>query len=351
MRTWRQLSLTISILLGSTPIFADSLPSIGQIVSLDDSFAEAIDLDTPIEVLSTGHEWTEGPVWVPAGGLGQDASDGDFVLYCDIPRNSIFRWSSTAPPAQAITLFLKPSGYTGFEPYSNEPGSNGLMLDSAGRLTLCEHGDRRVSRVTSKGGKITLADRYDGKRLNSPNDLCFDKQGNIYFTDPIYGLPGRENSELRELDFCGVYRIDTAGDLTLLTKEMTRPNGIGIMPDGETLIVAQSDPAAAIWKTFPIKDDGTLGQSHLFFDATAERDGKKGLPDGLDIDVEGRVWATGPGGVWVFTSAGKPLGRIATGEATANCTFGGDDGSTLFITADHYLCKVKTKTRGHRVFE
>lgn len=333
-----------------SPAFADDLPTLGKIVVLDPALEDAVDLDAPIEVLSMGHEWTEGPVWVPAGGLGQNADDGGFVLYSDIPRNSIYRWSSKAAPAQAVSVFLKPSGYTGFEPYSDEPGCNGLMLDAKGQLTLCEHGDRRISRVTAKGGKITLADRYQGKRLNSPNDLCFDKHGNIYFTDPIYGLPGRENSDLRELDFCGVYRIDADGKLNLLTKEMTRPNGIGISPDGKTLIVAQSDPAAALWKTFPIEPDGELGPSKLFFDATSEREGKKGLPDGLDIDVEGRVWATGPGGVWVFTASGKPLGRIDTGEATANCTFGGEDGSTLFLAADHYLCRIQTKTRGHRVF-
>lgn len=346
----RVLIPTLCVLAASVAVAGDR-PTIGKIVRNGDGLDGVLAPFARLEVLSTGHVWTEGPVWVPAGGLGQSRDDGGFVLFCDIPRNSIYRWSSKAPAESAVSVFLKPSGYTGFENYSNEPGSNGLMLDADGQLTLCEHGDRRISRVTKGGGKITLADHYEGKRLNSPNDLCFDKAGNIYFTDPPYGLPGQAESDLRELDYCGVYRISTEGELTLLTKEMTKPNGIGLSPDGKTLYVAQSDPKAALWKSFPVKDDGTLGKSKLFYDATGERDGMKGLPDGLDVDVEGRIWATGPGGVWIFSPAGEVLGRIETGEATANCTFGGDDGSTLFVTADMYLLCIKTKTRGHRVFE
>ena len=334
-----------SFLLAS--LAAADYPTLGKITRLDPALDDVLAPFARLEVLASGFEWSEGPVWVPAGGLGQDPADGGFVLFCDIPNNAIHRWSEKG----GLSLFLKPSGYTGFAKYSNEPGSNGLILDGDGRLTLCEHGDRRVSRVTTGGGKITLADRHDGKRLNSPNDLVFAADGTLYFTDPPYGLPGQADSDLRETDYCGVYKISPAGELSLLTKEMTRPNGIGLSPDGKTLYVAQSDPKAAVIKSFPVNNDGTLGDSRLFYDATAEVAAMKGLPDGLDVDVNGRVWATGPGGVWVFTPEGKPLGRIETGEATANCTFGGDDGSTLFVTADMYLCRIQTRTKGHRVFE
>jgi len=293
---------------------------------------ELIAPDARLEVLATGFEWSEGPVWSRAGG---------FLLFSDIPRNSIMRWSAT----QGISLYMKPSGYTGVADYGREPGSNGLLFDSQGRLVLMEHGDRRVSRLEAGGGKRTLVDNFEGKRLNSPNDAVFRSNGDLYFTDPPYGLPKQAEDPARELDFCGVYRLSNGGVLTLLTKEMTRPNGIGFSPDERTLYVAQSDPRAAVWKAFPVKDDGTLGPGRIFHDATPLVGKFPGLPDGLKVDRNGNLWATGPGGVWIFSPDGKPLGRIDTGEATANCAFG-DDGSTLYITADMYLCRIRTKTRG-----
>jgi gluconolactonase len=202
-----------------------------------------------------------------------------------------------------------------------------------------------VAVLTKDGGMLTLADRYQGKRLNSPNDGCFKSNGDLYFTDPPYGLPNRYDDPRRELDFCGVYRLSKAGELTLLTTEMTRPNGIAFAPDEKTLYVAQSDPEAAIWKSFPVKTDGTLGEGKLFFDATEHVGKLPGLPDGLKADQKGNLFATGPGGVWIFSPAGKPLGRLDTGERTANCGWG-EDGTVLYITADTYLCRIQTKTKG-----
>ncbi|MDA0814720.1 MAG: SMP-30/gluconolactonase/LRE family protein, partial [Verrucomicrobia bacterium] len=239
----------------------------------------------------------------------------------------------------------EPSGYTGAGSYGGEPGCNGLLLDAKGQLVSCEHGDRRISVLTKDGGKRTLVDNFEGKRLNSPNDATFKSNGDLYFTDPPYGLPEQWDDPRRELDFCGVYRLSTDGKVTLLTEEMTRPNGIAFSPDEKILYVAQSDPAAALWKAFPVKEDGTLGKGRVFFDATAMVGKHKGLPDGMKVDSAGNLWATGPGGVHVFSPGGVPLGRIDTGEATANCGWGGD-GGVLYITADMYLCRIQTKAKG-----
>ena len=243
--------------------------------------------------------------------------------------------------------WMQPSGYTGVADYGAEPGSNGLLLDGKGRLVSCEHGDRRLSVLTAGGGKLTLVDHYQGKRLNSPNDACLGPDGEmIYFTDPPYGLPKRWDDPMRELDFCGVYRLSPDGGVTLLTDQMTRPNGIAFSPDFKTLYVAQSDPEAAVWMAYPVKDDGTLGEGSVFHDATAAfKEGLPGLPDGLKVDAKGNLWATGPGGVYVFTPEGKLLGRISTGERTSNVAWGGD-GGTLYLTADTYLCRIRTKVKG-----
>lgn len=313
-----------------------SYPVLGEIVRSDSRFDELIPKDAEIEVIASGFDWTEGPLWYPD-------DKGGRLLFSDIPRNSIYSWR----PKSGVELFMKPSGFTGVVDYGAEPGSNGLFLDRQGRLVCCEHGDRRLSVLTKNGGKRTLVDRYEGKRLNSPNDGALMSNGDIYFTDPPYGLPERENDPRRELDWFGVYRLTPDGKVTLLTKEMTRPNGIAFSPDEKTLYIAQSDPAAAIWKTFPIKEDGTLGESKLFYDATENVEKLPGLPDGLEVDEKGNVFATGPGGVYVFTPQGELLGRISTGERTSNVAWG-DDGSTLYMTADMYVCRIRTTTRGAR---
>lgn len=328
-----------------------NFPVLGEIVRLDPKFDELVPKDAQIEVLGSGFEWSEGPVWVnepkhvaghgvkmEKGAQGEPVLSG-FVLFSDIPRNSIMKWEYGV----GVSLFMKPSGYTGVADYGNEPGCNGLVLDPQGQLVACEHGDRRLSVLTAQGGKRTIVDNYQGKRLNSPNDACFKSNGDLYFTDPPYGLPKQFDDPRRELDFCGVYRVQMGKDgvnkVTLLTDEMTRPNGIAFSPDEKFLYVAQSDPKAAIWKKFPVKEDGTLGKGEVFFDATEYVGKHKGLPDGLKTDKQGNVWATGPGGVWVFDPTGKPLGRLDTKEATANCCWSGD-GKTLYVTADMYFCRV-----------
>jgi gluconolactonase len=310
-----------------------NFPVLGKIIRNAAELDALLPADARIEVVASGFEWSEGPVWVK--------EDGGYLLFSDIPRNSIYRWRE----GEGISLWMKPSGYTGVGEYGDEPGSNGLTLDKQGRLTLCEHGDRRIARLEKDGGKRTLADNYQGKRLNSPNDLVYKSDGVLYFTDPIYGLPRKENDPRRELDFCGVYRLTPDGAVTLLTKELTRPNGIAFSPDEKTLYVANSDPKRAIWMKYPVQADGTIGGGSILYDATAQVGKSPGLPDGLKVDREGNIWATGPGGVYIISPSGKLLGRIDTGEATSNVAWGGD-GSVLYITADMYICRVQTRTKG-----
>jgi gluconolactonase len=304
----------------------------GTIVRDDSRLDRLIPGDARVEVLASGFEWAEGPVWI---------KDGGHLLFSDIPRNSVMKWKEGA----GISVFLKPSGYTGVADYGREPGSNGLTLDGQGRLVSCEHGDRRISLMTWDGGKRTLADNYMGKRLNSPNDIVLGPNGDFYFTDPPYGLPKQADDPRRELSFCGVYRLSADGKLTLLTDEMTRPNGLAFSPDGKTLYVANSDPERAVWMAFPMRADGTIDKGRVFHDATPLVGKLPGLPDGMKVDRDGNVFATGPGGIHVFAPDGAHLGRIETGVPTANCGWG-DDGSVLYITADAYLCRIKTTTKG-----
>ncbi len=304
--------------------------TIRQIISLDPQFDLLIDKHSKIEILADSFLWSEGPAWV---------KEGKYLLFSDVPANTIYKWKE----GEGISEFLKPSGYTGRMPYSNEPGSNGLIINKDGQLVACEHGDRRVSSMPlDRGGKRTLADNYRGNFFNSPNDVVQKSNGDYYFTDPAYGLPEQDKPNAKVK---GIYRISKDGTVTLLVDNMT-PNGLAFSPDEKTLYVAQSLPKNAIIMSFPVKADGTPGAGKIFFDATPMvEQGLKGLPDGLKTDISGNLFATGPGGVLVISSSGKLLGRIDTTQPTANCAWG-DDGSTLYITANMFLCRVRTKTRG-----
>ena len=309
-------------------------PTFGAIERLDPRFDRLVPRDATLEKLAEGFDWSEGPVWDGKGG---------FLVFSDVPMNTVFHWKD----GEKVRAFLKPSGYTGSTQRVGEPGSNGLTRDAEGRLVLCQHGDRRVARLADDGKSfVTLADRFEGKRFNSPNDAAYKSNGDLYFTDPPYGLLRKNDDPAKELPFNGVFRLAKDGKVTLLTKEMTYPNGIAFAPDEKTLYVANSDPQKAIWMAFPVKADGTLGKGRVFADTTAMvKAGKKGLPDGMKVDNAGNLFVTGPGGVLVYDPDGTHLGTFATGEATANCGWG-DDGSTLYITADMYLGRVRLTTKG-----
>ena len=344
LRSWSQV-LAFAAAAGSQVIFAmvtspqdkSAFPKPPGIERLDPALDRLVAPDATIEVLAGGYDWSEGPVWVKSGG---------YLLFSDIPPNAIHRWKD----GEGARLYLRPSGYTGTEPRGGEVGSNGLTLDRDGRLVLAQHGDRRIARMdaplTDPQPKFSpLADRYNGARFNSPNDLVFHSNGDLYFTDPAYGMEKQWDDPKREMDYAGIFRRARDGTVSLMTREMTRPNGLAFSPDERRLYVAQSDQNAAIWRVFDVRPDGSLANSRVLFDATSMTKGRKGLPDGLKIDTQGNLFATGPGGVLVITPEGKHLGTINTGQATSNCAFG-DDGRTLYMTADDYLMRVKLKTKG-----
>ena len=301
--------------------------------SLDKRFDALIPPDAKIEKIADDLMWSEGPLW--------DAKRKT-LLFSDIPRNVVMQWSDQ----KGVSRFLENSGYTGAAPFTGkEPGSNGLTFDPHGRLTLCQHGDRRVARREADGTMVPLATQFEGKKLNSPNDLVFDAQGALYFTDPPYGLPGTFKDPTKELPFQGVYRVAPDGKITLVAKDLDAPNGLAFAPDGKTLYVANSQKERALWKAYAVSADGSLDGGRVFADATRLYKEGDGVPDGMKVDVKGHVFATGPGGVLVYTPDGVLLGRILTGVPTANVAWG-EDGATLFITANHRVLRLRTKTQG-----
>jgi len=330
----KSLALVTTIL--SSPAFSQKIyPTLGKVTYNDPVLEKLLPKTSELEVLAMGFDWCEGPVWV---------KDGGFLLFSDVPKNTVYKWDEK----NELSVFLKPSGYTGLGEYSNEPGSNGLMIDKKGRLVSCEHGDRRISAMPlSKGGKVTLSDNFEGKRFNSPNDIVeHNTNGSFYFTDPPYGLDKHENDPTREINSFGVYQITPEGKTKLVIGDLSRPNGLAFSPDGKLLYVSQSDPEKAVLMAYPMQADGSVGKGKLFYDATSmSKTGLPGLPDGFKVDIEGNIWTSGPGGILIISPEGKLLGKIETLEIASNCAWG-NDGSMLYLTVDGYLCRIKTGTKG-----
>ena len=313
----------------------DSTQSKTRIEILDTEGADLIDSTAVVENLAGGFSWTEGPLYV---------ADGDYVLFSDIPANSVMKWKE----GQGITTYLHPSGYTG-EPEKgpkNEPGSNGLILDKNGKLVLCQHGDRRIARLKSslsdpKPEYETVADKYNGKRFNSPNDAVYHPNGNLYLTDPPYGLQDGEKDSARELDIQGVYLVRPNGKVELVTSEFKWPNGIALTPDGKALLVGHSDSENRVWMKYDLNNQGLIAKKSVFYKIGPEEKAE-GAPDGMKISKKGYLYASGPGGVWIINPSGKPVARIYTGQATSNTALSADE-KMLYITCDDFFYRVKLK--------
>jgi len=319
-------------LLAACTALSQTAVDAGRVDRVDARLDALVPKDAKIEILASGFKWSEGPVWDRANGR---------LLFSDVPNNVVHQWSAKG----GRSVFLTPSGYTGPEGGGGrEPGANGLAFDAQGRLVLCQHGDRRISRLES-GKFVPVVERFEGKRFNSPNDLVFGRDGALYFTDPPYGLTKTFDDPGREIGWNGVYRLGPDGKLTVLVKDLKAPNGIGLSPDDKTLYVGQSNPDQPVVMAYDLRADGTVGAGRVFFDVTPVRKTGPGLPDGLKVDRDGNVWTSGPGGILVLTSKGEHLGTIVTGVPTANLAFG-DDGSTLYMTANDTLRRIRTTARG-----
>ena len=314
---------------------SDSSKAGMRVEILDAEGANLIDSTAQVENLAGGFSWTEGPLYV---------ADGDYVIFSDIPANSVMKWKE----GEGITTYLRPAGYTGdtSKGPKNEPGSNGLILDKNGKLVLCQHGDRRVARMKGTLGEPkpqyeTVADRYNGKRFNSPNDAVYHANGNLYLTDPPYGLQDGEKDKARELDIHGVFLVRPNGKVELVTSEFKWPNGIALTPDGKSLLVGHSDPENKVWMKYDLNEKGLVANKSVFYKVGADEKSEGG-PDGMKISKKGYLYASGPGGVWIFNPAGKPVARIYTGQATSNTALSADE-KMLYMTCDDFFYRVRLK--------
>lgn len=303
----------------------------GSIERIDPALNSLISEDAEIEILASGFDWSEGPIWI---------EDQQALLFSDVPENKIYRWSEK----DSLSIFLEPSGYLGERMDKHEPGSNGLTLDHEGNLLLCQHGERQLGRL--KGSLQDpnpqfeiLASGWEGKKFNSPNDLVVHSNGGIFFTDPPYGL---DEWDKKELDFQGVYRL-LDGELTLQIDSLYRPNGVALSPDKKILYIAQSDAEKARYYAYDLDETGQVISGRILLDVSdMVSEEKKGLPDGLKVHSSGTIFATGPGGVLVISAEGKILGTIQTGQATANCGFDTEE-KHLYMTADMHLMRIAIK--------
>lgn len=310
----------------------------GSIEIIKPQALEFIDVTEKIKIHGKGYKWTEGPVWI-------DDDNGGYLLFSDIPNNTIEKYQ----PNIGTSLYLKKSGSTGLYEGDHTQGSNGLVLNKQGQLVLLQQGDRRVAimqaPLSSPAANFkTIASHYHNKRFNSPNDAVYHSNGSLYFTDPPYGLKNGMKDERKELSFQGIYRVTPNGDITLLDDSVNYPNGIGFSLDEKTLIVAVSDYEHPIWYAYDVKEDGSIDNKRVFYDAKSLLGvkGEEGMPDGMALHSSGNIFATGPGGVWLFSPQGEVLAKIRTGKLTANCTLSSDE-KHLYMTAHDTIMSLRLK--------
>ncbi|MDB5692093.1 MAG: gluconolactonase [Alphaproteobacteria bacterium] len=330
----------LAAILGALAVAAapPSYPAAGAVHREAPALDALIARDAKVERIAEGFTWSEGPVWV---------RDGGYLLFSDVPENRMYRWRE----GEGATLFLQPSGYAGSDlsPF-REAGSNGLEAGppGSGTILVADSGSRALARLDlATKHRQFLADRYAGKRFNSPNDLVRGPDGSIWFTDPPYGLKDLDASPAKEQAVNGVYRVTRAGTVTLVEGGLSFPNGIALSPDARTLYVSNSDPKRAVILAYSLGPDGAILSRRIFADMTGlAAQGLPGLPDGMSVDARGNLWASGPGGIHIFAPDGRELGRIGAGTAISNCGFGGPDGKILFMTAGHWLLRVRTRVTG-----
>jgi len=309
-------------------------PSKLKIEIMDAEALGILDSSATIEIIGKGFKWTEGPLYI---------KEGNYLIFSDIPDNKIYEWQE----GKELMTFLMPSGNTGPATKAKEPGSNGLLLSPDGHLILCQHGDRRIAKMAAPLNNprpefVTIVDKYMGKRLNSPNDAVYHSNGDLYFTDPPYGLTNGIKDSTRELDFQGVYRLKPNGQLDIVTKELKYPNGIALSPDRKFLFVSSSDPDNYVWMQYELDANGLAKSQKVFHEAHAFEGKNLGAPDGMKINKSGYIFASGPEGIWLFNSSGKLIAKIYTGQLTANCGLTPDE-KELFITCDHFVMRLKLK--------
>lgn len=309
-------------------------PTTGYIERLDPGLDSLMIKDAKIEIIATGLDWSEGPLWVEKENM---------LLFSDVPRDTIFKWTETG----GKEVYLTPSGYTDTIKRGGEMGSNGLLLDPAGNLVLCQCGNRQMARMDAPLNKpeplyTPLATHYDGKRFSSPNDAVYNAAGELFFTDPPYGLESQQDDDpKKEMKWNGVYKVKRNGEVILLTDSIPRPNGIALLPGDQQLIIACSDPSKPNWYIYDIAGD-SLKNGRIFHSTLNALKEVNGLPDGLKIGKNGTIYASGPGGIWIFTSSGKLLGRIRVKDPASNCALSGDE-KTLYITNDMQILRVKLR--------
>jgi len=308
----------------------------GNIEKTDALLDAVISSSAKAEIIAEGFEWSEGPIWIEKQKM---------LLFSDVPTNTIYKWTEE----KGKEIYLTPSGYTDTVKRGGEMGSNGLTTDNEGNLVLCQHGNRQMGRMDAPLDKpaavfTSIAATYNGKKFSSPNDAVYNSNGELFFTDPPYGLETHgDDDPKKEISFNGVYKVKKDGKVVLLLDSITRPNGLAFFPGEKKLIIANSDPAKPYWYLYDVGENDSLQNGRIFFDASAAMGkGVHGLPDGLKIDTKGNVFATGPGGVWIFNSEAKLLGKIKLDGPASNCALSPNE-KTLYITNDMKLLRVKLR--------